>query len=137
MTLGQRIRDLRRERQLTQRQLAQRAGVDFTYLSKIENERLEHTPSIKTLQELARALEVDELELMQLANRIPPVFEALARDTAALQFFRRASETLTGPEDWRDLLAYLERHARPRQPASRRSMRRGKQHGEQPEEPTA
>ena len=33
-TFGQRIRRLRRSRGLTQRQLAEQLGIDFTYLSK-------------------------------------------------------------------------------------------------------
>jgi HTH-type transcriptional regulator, competence development regulator len=114
MTLGQRIRELRRQHRLTQRQLAEKVGVDFTYLSKIENDRLEHTPSIKTLQDLAKALEVDELELMELANKVPPVLQAIARDKNALRFFRRATQTIKNSEDWRDLLAYLERRTQGR-----------------------
>ncbi|HZQ99938.1 MAG TPA: helix-turn-helix transcriptional regulator [Chloroflexota bacterium] len=114
MSFGQRIKELRTQHRLTQRQLAERAHVDVTYLSKIENDRLEHTPSIKTLQDLARALDVDELELMDLANKVPPAFEAIARDKEALRFFRRASETVKTPEGWRDLLDYLERGHRAR-----------------------
>lgn len=109
MTLGERVKDLRHQRGLTQRGLAERIGVDFTYVSKIENDRLEHTPSIKTLQDLARELDVDELELMDLADKVPPSLAVIARDQDARHFFRRASETITGPEGWRDLLAYLER----------------------------
>src|SRR6266852_9272795 len=109
MTLGERIRQLRQQRGLTQRRLAEETGVDFSYLSKIENERLEHTPSIKMLQDLARVLEVDELELMDLANKVPQGFEAIARDKDATRFFRRATETVKSSEEWRDLLDYLER----------------------------
>lgn len=109
MSFGQRIKELRRARGLSQRALAAQAGLDFTYLSKIENDRLEHTPSIRMIQDLARALEVDELELMDLARKVPSPFEAIARDRDAVRFFRRATETITGPEGWRDLLDYLER----------------------------
>lgn len=119
-TLGQRVKELRSQRGLSQRQLAERGGLDFTYLSKIENNRLEHTPSIRTLQDLARALEVDELELMELANKVPPVLEAIARDKEALRFFRRATESITTPEGWRDLNAYLDRRERKRQPDRRK-----------------
>ena len=108
MTFGERIKALRRQSELTQRALAQKAGIDFTYLSKIENDRLEHTPSLKTLRDLARALDVDELELMDYADKVPPVLQEIARDRDALRFFRRASETIKNPEGWRDLLAYLE-----------------------------
>lgn len=113
MTFGQRIKTLRRERGLTQRQLAELAEVDFTYLSKIENERLEHTPSIKTIKALAHALEVDELELMSLADKLPSAFESIAGDEHARRFFRRASETVKSPEQWQELLEYLERSNEP------------------------
>src|SRR5258708_6485476 len=111
MTLGQYLKELRRQRHLTQRQLAEQIGVDFSYLSKIENDRLEHTPSLKTLQDLAKALEVDVLELMELADKVPPVLQAIARDKDAMRFFRRATETIKSSEGWRDLLAYIERQA--------------------------
>lgn len=114
MTLGQRIKELRRQRRLTQRQLAENVGIDYTYLSKIENDRLEHTPSIKTLQDLARVLEVDELELMELADKVPPMLQAIARDKNAVRFFRHATQTITNSEGWRDLLAYLERRTQGR-----------------------
>ena len=116
MTLGQRIRELRQARKLTQRQLAGMAGIDFTYLSKIENDRLEHMPSLQTIRDLARDLGADELELMDLANKVPPVLEAIARDKDALRFFRRATETVKSAEGWRDLLEYLERKHRTAQP---------------------
>lgn len=109
MSFGKRIKELRTARGLTQRQLADLAHVDFTYLSKIENDRLEHTPSIKALQDLARALKVDELELMQLANKLPAAFHVLAKDKDARRFFRHATATIKGSEGWRDLLSYLER----------------------------
>lgn len=108
MTLGQRIRELRRQHALTLRQLAQKAGVAFSYLSKIENNKLEHTPSVRTLQDLARALDVDELELMELADKLPAVLQPIVRDRDALRFFRRATETIKTPEGWRDLLDYLD-----------------------------
>jgi len=94
MKLGQYIKELRRQRHLTQRQLAEKISVDFSYLSKIENDRLEHTPSLKTLQDLAKALEVDELELMELAGKVPTILQAIARNKDAMRFFRRATETI-------------------------------------------
>ena len=111
MSLGVRIRELRRSHNLTQRRLADLAGVDFTYLSKIENDRLEHSPSIKTLRDLAKILEVDELELMELADKVPLVFQSITRSKEAMRFFRRATESIHNAEGWRDLLAYLERQS--------------------------
>ena len=55
-TLGERIRALRAERQLQQRQLAEKAGLTPSMVSQIESGRL--TPSLHTLGKLASALGV-------------------------------------------------------------------------------
>ncbi len=109
MKLGERIRELRKQKHLTQRQLAELIGVDFTYLSKIENGRLGYTPSTKTIHDLANALEADELELLELAGKIPPSMERIFRDKEASQFFRRATQTIHNPQVWKELLQYLEK----------------------------
>ena len=56
MTLGQRIKALRQERGLQQRQLAEKSGLTPSMVSQIESGRL--TPSLHTLGKLARALGV-------------------------------------------------------------------------------
>lgn len=75
-TIGQRIREIRKSRNLTQRELADRVGLNFTYLSRIENDRLDadQTPREETLQKIADALEADTDELLLLARRIPDSF---------------------------------------------------------------
>jgi transcriptional regulator with XRE-family HTH domain len=73
MTFGQRLRELRKARNLSQKALADKVGINFTYLSKIENERLDFAqfPSEELIRKLASALEADEGELMILARKIP------------------------------------------------------------------
>jgi len=112
MKLGERIKELRKQRCLTQRQLAELIGVDFTYLSKIENERLGYTPSTKTIHNLAKALETDELELLELAGKVPPSMERIFKDKEASQFFRRAAQTRHSPQVWRELLQYIEKRSK-------------------------
>jgi len=75
-SVGQRIREIRKDRNLTQRELADRVGINFTYLSRIENDRLddEQTPREETLQKIADALDADVDELLLLARRIPSAF---------------------------------------------------------------
>ena|ERR1043166_3645535 len=114
MGLGRHIRRLRRELGLTQRELSDAAGIDFTYLSKIENERLGYSPSVKTIRALALALSVDELELMRLGGKMPSALGSIAASEEALQFFRKASQVAPRPEDWRDLVEYLDRKMRRR-----------------------
>jgi transcriptional regulator with XRE-family HTH domain len=56
VTLGERIRALRTERELQQRQLAEKAGLTPSLVSQIESGRL--TPSLNTVRRLADALGV-------------------------------------------------------------------------------
>jgi len=54
---GKSLRKLRVERKLTQDQLADRAGMHFTYIGQIE--RGLRNPSLINLQKLAKALKID------------------------------------------------------------------------------
>ncbi len=73
MKFGEKIRELRKSRNLTQKELGDLVGVGFAYLSKVENERLDFGdyPSEELIRKLAAALESDEDELMLLARKIP------------------------------------------------------------------
>ncbi|MCA9062071.1 MAG: helix-turn-helix transcriptional regulator [Planctomycetaceae bacterium] len=75
-TIGKRIREIRKSRNLTQRELADRVGINFTYLSRVENDRLddEQTPREDTIQRIAKALNTDADELLLLAKRIPDAY---------------------------------------------------------------
>jgi transcriptional regulator with XRE-family HTH domain len=64
-SLGQRIKALRAERQLQQRQLAEKAGLTPSMLSQIESGRL--TPSLHTLGKVAGALGVPIATLFEAA----------------------------------------------------------------------
>src|SRR5215475_5427783 len=64
-SLGQRIKALRAERQLQQRQLAEKAGLTPSMLSQIESGRL--TPSLHTLGKLAGALGIPIAALFESA----------------------------------------------------------------------
>lgn len=73
MTFGKRVRRLRQDKGWTLRDLAAKVGVGFTYLSRVENERLNYGdyPSDALIHRLADALDADEEELLILAKRIP------------------------------------------------------------------
>ena len=73
MQFGQRVRQLRETRDLTQRELAERLGVSVSYISKVENERLHFGdyPSEKFIHKLAVELDADEEELLLLADKVP------------------------------------------------------------------
>ena len=60
------VRDLRRVRNLSQRQLAGRMNVPRTYISKIENGKA--MPTLGSLERLAKALQVDISALLRDAK---------------------------------------------------------------------
>ena len=73
MQFGEKIRDLRLAKNLTLRDLAAKIGVDFTYVSKIENHKLSFGdfPSEDLIRKIAKALGADADELLILADKIP------------------------------------------------------------------
>jgi transcriptional regulator with XRE-family HTH domain len=73
MTFGERIRELRKAKNLTLRDVAKKVKVNFTYVSKIENHKLDfgEYPSEDLIRKLAKVLEADEDELLLLAKKIP------------------------------------------------------------------
>ena len=73
MRFGERVRDLRTSKGMSQRTLGKQIGVSFTYVSKIENEKLDFGdyPSELLICRIAEALETDRDELLLLAKKIP------------------------------------------------------------------
>lgn len=73
MSFGQKIRVLRKAKDLSQRDLATQVKVNFTYISKIENEKLDFGdyPSEDLIVKIAKALDADADELLILAKKVP------------------------------------------------------------------
>jgi transcriptional regulator with XRE-family HTH domain len=106
---GEYLRALRKNAGLSQRELAEQAGIDFTYLSKIENARVE-PPAEATLRALARALASDPEELLARARKMPPDLKrlvALGSPEKAL-LLRRIAQTPMTEERVQRMLRLLE-----------------------------
>lgn len=73
MKFGERIRQLRKANEFSLRELAEQVDVTFTYLSKVENQKLDfgEYPSEALIHKLAESLHADENELLILAEKIP------------------------------------------------------------------
>lgn len=55
--VAKRIRQIRKEKKLTQEEVAYRAELDYSYYNQIENAR--RNPSVEALERIARALGVN------------------------------------------------------------------------------
>ncbi|MBE9117725.1 helix-turn-helix domain-containing protein [Lusitaniella coriacea LEGE 07157] len=93
-TFGQLIRKARKEKGYSQRELAKLLELDFTYLSKIENDRADYAPKEEAIRAIARHLNLDPEELIFLVGRIPHQEEALLKQhyKAMPTLFRRLRE---------------------------------------------
>jgi transcriptional regulator with XRE-family HTH domain len=108
-TFGQALRELRRSKGLSQRNLAEKVGVDFSYISKIENDRLS-PPAADTIVEICNALEVPVEELLALKGKIPSELEdTIGSSPAALKFVRHAQAMDLTEEEWKKLTHQLKR----------------------------
>jgi transcriptional regulator with XRE-family HTH domain len=67
---AERLRGVRQARGMTQRDLADKANVTVTYISKLE--AAASAPGIDTLDQLARALQVSVVELLPIATGDSP-----------------------------------------------------------------
>jgi transcriptional regulator with XRE-family HTH domain len=109
MGFGEALRQRRRAAGLSQRELAERTGLDFSYISKVENGRLP-PPAADTIVALCAALGVPAEELLALTGKIPSqVQQTLSKSKAAQQFLREAQQMALTDEEWAHLAQSLHR----------------------------
>lgn len=64
--LGQRIKELRKSKKITQEELAEKIGIGTSNISYIENGK--YAPSIENFEKIAEVLEVEPCELYKFAH---------------------------------------------------------------------
>ena len=99
MKFGDKIKQLRESREMTQKDLAEKIGIVVTYLSKIENNKVPYYLSEDKLKKIVNIFnlnERDEKELFELAQKTPPLVKELAMREPVYQFLR------TIPTNWDD-----------------------------------
>jgi transcriptional regulator with XRE-family HTH domain len=106
---GEHLRGLRKRAGLSQRELAQQAGIDFTYLSKIENGRVD-PPGEATMRALARALGADEEDLLARARKMPRDLKQLVAQGSPekARLLRRIAQTPMTSERVQRMLRMLD-----------------------------
>lgn len=106
-TFGVALRRLRREAGVTQRELADRIGVDFSYISKVENGRVS-PPAADTVVQIANALGVGSEELLALTGKIPTeVQKSVSTSKAAQEFLREAQQMKLSDAEWEEMMKSL------------------------------
>jgi transcriptional regulator with XRE-family HTH domain len=114
ITFGERLRELRKARGRTQREVADAIQVDFTYLSKMEKAG-GLIPAAKKIDEIATFLGLSDAErddLYRLAEKIPDELEQmLVREPEAANFYRAVNrmDDARRRAFLRDLVEKLER----------------------------
>jgi len=89
MKLSQKLKSLRKGKGIGIKPLAEELSVNYTYLSKIENDKA--NPSKETIKRIANYFNVNVDELMILADKIPDDIERILRENPkeAIQYLRR------------------------------------------------
>lgn len=108
-TFGQALQALRRDAGISQRDLATRVGVDFSYISKVENDRLP-PPSADTIVKICEELNVATDELLALTRKMPSdIKEKLSSSPAAQHFIRQAQTMNLTDQEWHSLTKSMKR----------------------------
>jgi transcriptional regulator with XRE-family HTH domain len=103
MTFGSKLRKLRRDAGVTQRELAERTGLDFSYISKVENDR-NQPPAADSIVKICEVLEVPPESLLALTGKIPSdVQGSIGSNVAAQEFLRETHRLGLTEGDWRQL----------------------------------
>ena len=106
-SFGTALRERRRAAKLSQRELARRIGVDFSYISKIENGRLP-PPAADTIVKICGVLDIEPEELLALTGKIPSkVQETVSSSRAAQEFLSEAQRMGLTDDDWKAMIKSL------------------------------
>lgn len=100
-SFGKALRELRQKAGVSQRELAERIGMDFSYISKIENDRLP-SPAANTVVMICRTLKESPEQLLALTGKIPSeVEEAIATNQSAQEFLREVQVMNLTDAEWK------------------------------------
>ena len=81
---GEVLKRMRGQHNISQRELGERIGLDFTYISKIENEAMP-APSEEKLILMAQIFGVNEYDFILMAGRVPTDFEIAIKSDKEVQ----------------------------------------------------
>lgn len=107
-TFGSKLRQKRRDANITQRDLAAKISVDFSYISKLENDRLP-PPAADTIVAICTVLGIEAEELLALTGKLPTeVQETISTKRTAQEFLREAQKMDLKEDEWAVMLKSLQ-----------------------------
>lgn len=104
---GRKVRELRIKNSLLQRELAERVGMEVTYLSRIEAGKI-RPPSEAKILAMAEILGADADELLLLAQRLPKDIPEAIHQSPKVPEFLRSTRGLSDAE-WDELIRFAKR----------------------------
>jgi transcriptional regulator with XRE-family HTH domain len=108
-SFGTELRKYRRQAGVSQRELARRIGIDFSYISKVENGRLP-PPAADTVVKICEVLNIEPNELLALTGKLPSdVRSSVSTSERAQRFLREAQELALSEEEWDSMIHSLRR----------------------------
>jgi len=94
---------------MSQRELAAASGLDFSYISKLENGRIP-PPAADTVIQICQALKTPSEDLLAASGKLPGRVQAAVSTSAAAQsFLENARQMNLTDEEWRELTSSLRR----------------------------
>lgn len=97
-TFGETLREIRRARNISQRELAEKVSVDFSYISKVENDRIP-TPSADTVERICTVLGVNSETLLSLSGKMTSEATQMLSTSEAAQKFVKHAQTMSLTDD--------------------------------------
>jgi|SRR5687768_17978362 len=106
---GDALREFRRAIGMSQRELADRAGLDFSYISKMENNRIP-PPAADTIVLICKILNIGSEELLSLTGKIPSKMRSdVIANKNAFRFLQEAQEMKLSDDEWSKLSLSLKK----------------------------
>jgi HTH-type transcriptional regulator, competence development regulator len=128
LTFGQTLLKIRRAKEKTQREIARTIGMDFSYFSRLENDKFESNPTRETIDKIAEALECtpeEREELLAAAGRMDEELEKATRkanQNPDLRELFRATSNMSN-EQIRELLQRIRAEMEQNVPADKRKKK--------------
>ena len=108
-TFGQLLKAIRREKGVSQRDLADRVGIDFSYISKVENDRMA-PPSADTIQKICEVLEVSTEVLLSKSGKLTgELSEAITSSPSAIKFINEIKDMRLTDHEWDRMITSLKK----------------------------